>query len=105
MKTIVVESLVQTPIEEQQTELVERKGLGHPDSICDSIADHASSALCHEYRRVFGRILHHNLDKMMLVAGASIPKIGGGTIEKPMRLILGDRATENYGGKRVDVSN
>lgn len=105
VNAISVEQLVQTSAEEHHVELVERKGLGHPDSICDAIADHASSALCQEYKRAFGRILHHNLDKMMLVAGESTPKIGGGTIDKPIRLILGDRATSNYRGKTVDVQN
>jgi S-adenosylmethionine synthetase len=103
MGDIFVEQLIQTPVEEQTIELVERKGLGDPDSLCDSIANHASVALCQEYMKVFGRILHHNLDKALLVAGGSSPKIGGGTIEKPMRLILGDRATAVFQGKSIDV--
>jgi len=103
MGDVFVEQLVQTPVEQQGIELVERKGLGHPDSICDSIANHASVALCQEYNNAFGRILHHNLDKALLVAGSSSPRIGGGTIEKPMRLILGDRATAAFQGKSIDV--
>jgi S-adenosylmethionine synthetase len=103
MGDIFVEQLIQTPVEEQAIELVERKGLGHPDSLCDSIANHASVALCQEYKKVFGRILHHNLDKALLVAGSSSPRVGGGTIEKPMRLILGDRATAAFQGKSIDV--
>ncbi len=103
MDEIVVEQLIQTPVEEQVVEIVERKGLGHPDSLCDAIANHASVALCHAYKKAFGRILHHNLDKAMLVAGSSTPRIGGGAIEKPMRLILGDRATAGYEGKSIDV--
>ena len=103
MGHIFVEQLIQTPVEEQAIELVERKGLGHPDTLCDAIANHASVALCQEYKKVFGRILHHNLDKALLVAGSSRPRVGGGTIEKPMRLILGDRATAAFQGKSVDV--
>lgn len=103
MDGIFVEQLTQTPVEEQDIELVERKGLGHPDSLCDSIANCASVALCHEYKKVFGRILHHNLDKALLVAGCSNPRVGGGTIEKPMRLILGDRATAAFQEKSIDV--
>src|SRR3972149_476908 len=102
MGEIVVEQLTQAPVEEQSVELVERKGLGHPDSICDAIANHASVALCNEYKKAFGRILHHNLDKAILVAGASSPKLGGGTIDKPMRLVLGDRATAAYKGASID---
>ena len=103
MGEILVQQLMQAPTEEQDVELVERKGLGHPDSICDAIANHASVALCQEYKKAFGRILHHNLDKALLVAGSSSPRIGGGTIEKPMRLVLGDRATAEYMGKSIDV--
>ena len=105
MGDVFVEQLVQTPVEQQGIELVERKGLGHPDSICDSIANHASVALCQEYDKAFGRILHHNLDKALLVAGSSSPRVGGGTIEKPMRLILGDRATTAFQGKSIEVQS
>lgn len=104
MNPIAVEVLLQTPAEEQLVELVERKGLGHPDSICDAIADHASVALCREYKKIFGRILHHNLDKIMLVAGESHPKIGGGTVDQPMRFIFSDRATASYLGKTIDIN-
>jgi len=105
MNKISVEVLLQTPTEEQFIELVERKGLGHPDSICDAIADSASLALCHEYKKNFGKILHHNLDKIMLVAGESHAEIGGGAVAQPMRIIFGDRATANYLNKHIDVEN
>ncbi|RKX46480.1 MAG: hypothetical protein DRP38_07615, partial [Thermotogae bacterium] len=32
-RNIIVEELVRTPVEMQKVELVERKGIGHPDSI------------------------------------------------------------------------
>jgi hypothetical protein len=34
-------------------EVVERKGLGHPDTICDALAETFSRNLCREYRRRF----------------------------------------------------
>ncbi len=49
-RNISVEELVHTPIEEQTTEIVERKGIGHPDSIADGLAESVSRALCHMYR-------------------------------------------------------
>lgn len=103
MRDIFVEQLIQAPVEDQEIELVERKGLGHPDSICDAIVNFASVALCQEYQKTFGRILHHNLDKALLAAGSSSPRVGGGTIDEPMRLILGDRATASAQGKNIDV--
>jgi S-adenosylmethionine synthetase len=103
MPEITVERLNQLPVDEQAVELVERKGQGHPDSICDGIANGASVALCEAYHQAFGRILHHNVDKLMLVAGRSTPKIGGGTIDAPMKVIFGDRCSNGIEGKRIDV--
>jgi S-adenosylmethionine synthetase len=103
MPNIILEELKQTPVEQQQVELVERKGTGHPDSVCDAIMEQVSVALCREYLATFGRILHHNIDKGLLVAGRTEPRLGGGTVLEPMRLVFGDRATAEYKGKRVDV--
>jgi S-adenosylmethionine synthetase len=71
--------------------------------MCDSIMEAASQALGREYLRVAGRILHHNLDKGLLVAGQSMPALGGGRIQGPIRLIFGDRATERCDGVRIPV--
>jgi S-adenosylmethionine synthetase len=103
MRSITVESLKKAPVEGQAVELVERKGIGHPDSICDSIMEAASVALCAEYQKKFGRVVHHNIDKCLLVAGRTSPKIGGGTVDEPMRLVFGDRAIYEFEGKKVDV--
>ncbi|HLN28127.1 MAG TPA: methionine adenosyltransferase [Gemmataceae bacterium] len=103
MKNILLEELRRTPLEQQRIELVERKGKGHPDSICDAVAEEVSLALCREYLAKFGRILHHNTDKAMLVAGRTQPRLGGGQVVEPMRLVLGDRAVTEYEGKRIEV--
>ena len=103
MSNIIIEELKQMPVEQQRVELVERKGTGHPDSICDAIMEEVSVALCREYLHTFGRVLHHNIDKSLLVAGRTEPKLGGGRVMEPMRLVFGDRATAEYKGKRIDV--
>jgi S-adenosylmethionine synthetase len=54
-------------------EVVERKGLGHPDRICDALAETLSRNLCREYRRRFGQVLQHNVDKALLCGGQSSP--------------------------------
>ncbi|MBI5957012.1 MAG: methionine adenosyltransferase [Chloroflexi bacterium] len=105
MRNILMESLNDTPVEEHQVELVERKGIGHPDSICDAIMEQVSVALCREYLSVFGSVKHHNTDKGLLVAGKTSPRIGGGTVDEPMRLVFGDRATYSYKGKVVPVGD
>ncbi len=103
MRAITVESLDMVPVEEQQVELVERKGVGHPDSICDAIMEDISVALCKEYMDTFGRIVHHNIDKGLLVAGRTSPRIGGGVVDEPMKLVFGDRAIYRLGKKHVAV--
>jgi S-adenosylmethionine synthetase len=90
-------------IEERRCEYVERKGLGHPDTICDLMMEAISHQLCQEYLRRAGRVLHHNIDKGLLVAGAASPRLGGGVIDAPMRLIVGDRATACFQGERIAV--
>lgn len=91
------------PVAEQAVEIVERKGLGHPDSICDAVMDRISVALSREYTKRFGAVLHHNIDKGLLVAGQVEKDFGGGRVLKPMELIVGDRATFAFGGKKVPV--
>jgi S-adenosylmethionine synthetase len=102
-RAIIVEPLRSPRPAEQRVEVVERKGTGHPDSICDAIAEHVSLALSREYLRRFGRVLHHNIDKGMLIAGQVAHAFGGGRQTAQMRLVLGDRATAEFGGERVDV--
>jgi S-adenosylmethionine synthetase len=84
-------------------ELVERKGVGHPDTMCDAIMEAISVALCQAYIEAAGHVLHHNIDKGLLVAGQTCPALGGGIVEAPMRLVIGDRATIEWDGQRIPV--
>jgi S-adenosylmethionine synthetase len=103
MLPLVLDYLPHIPVGQQQVELVERKGLGHPDSICDAIMEAISVALCRTYLDATGQVLHHNIDKGLLVAGQTTPALGGGTVDAPMRLIVGDRATVEWQGQRFPV--
>lgn len=104
-RNITVESLGCSPLEGQEVEICERKGLGHPDTICDSVMDSVSVALSKEYLRRFGAIMHHNIDKGLLVAGGAEHRFGGGRIADPMLLIFGDRATFEVGKETVPVAD
>ena len=86
-------------------EVVERKGLGHPDTLCDAIAERVCVALCRYYVERFGTILHHNVDKVLLVGGASRPRFGGGEIIAPIEIYLAGRATAEWRGERVPVDD
>jgi S-adenosylmethionine synthetase len=90
-------------VTEHPVEIVERKGRGHPDFICDSVMEAISVALSREYLREFGTILHHNIDKGLLAAGRVAKRFGGGEVLAPMELFIGDRATYRVGNREVPV--
>ncbi len=93
-RNIRVEAVSWTPVEEQMVELVERKGIGHPDYIADAASEASSVILSKYYLEHYGYILHHNLDKVLLVGGQAKPVFGGGEILHPIYIIVAGRATE-----------
>ncbi len=90
-------------VEDAPVEIVERKGLGHPDTICDALAENLSRMLCREYRRRFGQILHHNVDKALLSGGRANPAFGGGTVVSPINIYLAGRAVNEVGGDPIAI--
>jgi S-adenosylmethionine synthetase len=98
---VIVKPLSRDPIDRQEYEMCEHKGIGHPDTITDAVCEAASRELSLAYRERFGQILHHNLDKGLLIAGSSAPRFGGGTIIEPMKIIICGRATTR--GGKIDV--
>jgi S-adenosylmethionine synthetase len=87
-------SLTTPPVPECPVEIVERKGLGHPDTICDAVAEALSLALSRVYLERCGRILHHNVDKVLLRGGSARPAFGGGDVLEPIEIYLAGRAAE-----------
>jgi len=100
-RNIIVEKISERPIEDQAMEIVERKGVGHPDSIADGIAEAASRALCNLYEDECGMILHHNTDQVEIVAGSSAPEYGGGELISPIYVLLNGRATKEFEGTPI----
>jgi len=100
-RNIRVEKINQTPIEKQEIELVERKGVGHPDTIADGFAEAVSRALCNEYIKKCGTVLHHNTDQVEVVAGRSNPEYGGGELISPVYILLVGRATKEFKGTKI----
>lgn len=97
-RNIIVERSESVAMEQRQIEFVERKGVGHPDSIADGLAESVSQALCKEYSKRFGGVLHHNTDETQIVAGRSNPAFGGGEIIQPIYVLLVGRATKEFNG-------
>ncbi|OFZ86248.1 MAG: S-adenosylmethionine synthase [Betaproteobacteria bacterium RBG_16_64_18] len=84
-------------------EIVERKGLAHPDSLCDALAENLSVALSRYYIERFGIILHHNVDKALLCGGAARAAFGGGEVMEPIDIYLAGRATGEFKGVVIPV--
>lgn len=84
-------------------EIVERKGLGHPDTICDALAETLSRNLCREYLKRFGKILHHNVDKALLSGGCAAPAFGGGSVLVPINIYLAGRAVTSVGNDPIPI--
>jgi len=103
MRNIFIEFPQEKPLQQQAMELVERKGIGHPDSICDGLAEAVSRALSNEYMKRYGHILHHNTDQVELVGGRSSPKWCAGEIDSPIYILLSGRATTEVNGEQVPV--
>lgn len=93
------ESLPRGPVQ-----VVERKGLGHPDTICDALAESVSVALSRHYLERFGTILHHNVDKALLRAGTARPVFGGGDLTEPIEIYLAGRAATEVRGEHIPVA-
>lgn len=98
-----IQQLTGPTVAEMEVEIVERKGIGHPDTICDAIMESVSQNLCRGYQDHFGTIPHFNCDKALLVAGQVERRLGGGKVLEPMRLVIGDRATTSVGQDVLDV--
>jgi S-adenosylmethionine synthetase len=98
-RNIHVQSATGEAVEDQAVEIVERKGLGHPDTICDGIAESVSRALANMYLERLGRVLHYNTDETQLVAGTAAPAFGGGEVLEPIYLLIVGRATKRFHGR------
>jgi len=89
----VITQLLTRPIEKRPVEIVERKGIGHPDSICDGITERLAIYLTKYYVDNFGMPLHFNVDKAVLVGGRAQAEFGGGKVLEPILIHLVGRAT------------
>lgn len=102
-RNIVVTEASGRYIEDLPVEIVERKGIGHPDSLCDGIAERISVEYCRWCLENLGTLLHHNFDKVQLVAGEVEVGYGGGHMIRPIRIQIAGRGTPTYRGKKIPL--
>lgn len=103
MSSIRIEQKNHMLVEEQAVEFVERKGIGHPDSLIDGIVENVSLELIKEYRKKAGMILHHNVDKGLIIGGIADVSFGSGKITKPIEIIVAGRATDSFRGAKINI--
>jgi S-adenosylmethionine synthetase len=92
-------------IEDLPVEIVERKGMGHPDSLCDGIAERISVEYTRWCEENLGLPLHHNFDKVQLVAGDVQVGFGSGEFLRPIRIQIAGRGTREYQGRQIPVDS
>jgi len=104
-RNIVVTEATGRFIEEYPVEIVERKGIGHPDSLCDGIAERVSVEYTRWCQENLGLTLHHNFDKVQLVAGEVEVGFGRGLLLKPIHIQIAGRGTPEYNGRKVPMDS
>ena len=90
------------PIEKKSFELVERKGMGHPDTLADGVAEAISLEFSNYCYNHFGAILHQTVDKIMFIGGGGEFGFNRGKMLRPWSLIVNGRLTENFGNSKID---
>ena len=89
-------SITHRPPYAPPVEFVERKGVGHPDTVCDRLSEELAQLLATEYLANTGMVQPFNVDKAVLAAGSVDIGFGGGTHTKASKLVLVGKADLNY---------
>ena len=84
-------------------EIVERKGLGHPDTLADAVAEETSRRYSRYCIENFGAVAHHWFDKVILIGGESDISFGSCRIFRPVRAILAGKAVRAVGRKKIPL--
>jgi len=88
-------------------EVVERKGMGHPDTVCDALACKLSQAYArYTIENCDGLILHHQFDKIMLIGGKTEVTFGEiGRFIEPIRLVIAGRVSTQYRENKLPIQD
>ena len=96
MPNIVISQSNEVDVNQLPAEVVERKGLGHPDTIVDMLGAIISSEYSKYTKRCHGSILHHNIDKITLTGGRAEVSYGDGKIIEPINIDYVGRAVRDF---------
>lgn len=86
-------------------ELVERKGVGHPDTMCDAIAERASRLYAQHCLDRFGRVAHHWFDKVLLFGGEADVDYGVGDLTVPYTVLFAGKGAYAVGDEPIPLED
>ena len=84
-------------------EIVERKGMGHPDTLADKLAEECSRVYSKYCLDNFGCVLHHNIDKLYIGGGLFLLEDGKIVRHAPIKVVLNGRVSNQMNGKIIDL--
>ena len=90
--------------EEKEFEIVERKGVGHPDTLADALAEEISRVYSKYCLEKFGAVLHHNIDKLYIGAGWNTNSFGSVTRIKPIKVVVNGRMSNTCNGEEININ-
>lgn len=103
MKIVITRGVVDP--DQAAFDAAERKGIGHPDSLADLVADMFSHRYIRWCQANLGVIPNHWVDKVSLVGAAAEVRFGGYEITKPVDCYLFGKITDRVGATSVPVES
>ena len=103
IKKGVINIISDSPLWNNNYETIERKGLGHPDTISDMLAAKISQAYSKYTLDHFEVILHHQIDKLMVIGGKTNVAFGRGEFIKPIQIVVAGRISYTFGPTKIPV--
>ncbi|MDE3725280.1 methionine adenosyltransferase [Nocardiopsis sp. N85] len=85
--------------------VVERKGIGHPDSLADLIAEEFSRRYSRHGINRFGFVPNHWVDKVALIGAESEVTFGTYTVRKPVTAYLFGKMTRSIGAEALPIED
>ncbi|MEU5401402.1 methionine adenosyltransferase [Streptomyces sp. NPDC005963] len=92
-------------VEDLPYELVERKGVGHPDTMCDAMAERMSRYYSLHCLKEFGGVAHHWFDKVTLYGGGADIDYGRGELTAPYRVKVFGKGAFRVGDTEIPVQD
>jgi S-adenosylmethionine synthetase len=93
--------IIKSDLSNKDVIFVERKGIGHPDTLADHLAEHLSRRYSQYTLDKYDAVLHHNFDKSGILGGKSKVDFGSGVLTSPIRVMINGRVSVSFGRDTV----